>query len=172
MERRPAFPSSFETHFIDIHEVLPEEEDKGKTQKIDKADHKRINRPIKVRDTNKRPHRSLNRQVSLETGFSVHNWESKAKDDRRVLTRSGRSLGGFDSANRIGLGAPKGDFSLFKTKPTLSKQNPLLPSRKEREMVSTGLDDWVNESVPAGRYFAALRGPELDQVKVIFTFSW
>ncbi|KAL4602644.1 hypothetical protein ACB092_10G068200 [Castanea dentata] len=172
MERRPAFPSSFETHFIDIHEDLPEEEDKkGKTQKIDKADHKRLNRPIKVRDTNKRPHRSLSRQFSLETGFSVHNWESKVKDNRRVLTRSGRSFGGFDSANRIGLQAPKGEFSLFKTKPALSKQNLSLPSCKEREIVSqrndgsTGLDDSVNESVPAGRYFAALRGPELDQVK-------
>lgn len=27
-------------------------------------------------------------------------------------------------------------------------------------------DDSVNASVPAGRYFAALRGPELDEVKV------
>ncbi|XP_059443847.1 guard cell S-type anion channel SLAC1 [Corylus avellana] len=178
MERTATSPTSLETHFVDIHEVLLEEEDddddeekKGTNRRVDKADHKRLNRPIKVRDP-KRPHRGLNRQVSLETGFSVLlNRESKAKEEKRVLSRSGRSFGGFDSANRIGFEGRKGDFSIFKTKATLSKQNSLLPSRKEREVEpqrtdpSSGLDESVNQSVPAGRYFAALRGPELDQVK-------
>ena len=175
MERRPTSHSSLETHFVDINEVLREEEDeedkKETTRKIDKAD-KRLNRPIKVRDT-KRSHRSLNRQVSLETGFSVHNWESKKKDERRVLPRSGRSFGGFDSVDRVGLEGRKDGFSLFRTKSTLNKQNSLLPTwKEEREMEShrtdgsAGVDELVNNSVPAGRYIAALRGPELDQVKV------
>uniref|UniRef100_A0A2N9EJR6 Uncharacterized protein n=1 Tax=Fagus sylvatica TaxID=28930 RepID=A0A2N9EJR6_FAGSY len=174
MERRPTSHSSLETHFVDINEVLREEEDeedkKETTRKIDKAD-KRLNRPIKVRDT-KRSHRSLNRQVSLETGFSVHNWESKKKDERRVLPRSGRSFGGFDSVDRVGLEGRKDGFSLFRTKSTLNKQNSLLPTwKEEREMEShrtdgsAGVDELVNNSVPAGRYIAALRGPELDQVK-------
>lgn len=179
MERRQtSLASSRDNHLVDIHEVLAEEdeeegEEMGTTRKEDKAD-KRLGRPIKIRDA-KRPYRSLNRQVSLETGFSELNRELKAKDERTVLPRSGRSLGRFDSANRIGLESRKvGDFSFFKTKSSLSKQNSLLPSRKERETLecqrsdgSVGQDDSVNRSVPAGRYFAALRGPELDQVKVM-----
>ncbi|KAJ6714567.1 hypothetical protein OIU85_026105 [Salix viminalis] len=60
---------------------------------------------------------------------------------------------------------------MFKTKSTPSKQNSLLPSWKEREMESqrvdgdNGPDESAHDTVPAGRYFAALRGPELDQVK-------
>ncbi|XP_040990268.1 guard cell S-type anion channel SLAC1 [Juglans microcarpa x Juglans regia] len=177
MNRKPTSGAgSLGTHFLDIPEVLPEEEDdqeeeKETTQKADKAD-KRLNRITKVRET-RRPPRSLNRQVSLETGFAVLNRESKEKDERSVLPRSGRSFGGFDSANRVGLEGRKGDFSMFKTKASLSKQNSMLPSRKDqREMEphertdgSAGLDESVNRSVPAGRYFAALTGPELDQVK-------
>ncbi|XP_062146992.1 guard cell S-type anion channel SLAC1 isoform X2 [Alnus glutinosa] len=181
MERTPISPSFLKTHFVDIHEVLPEEEEdddddeeekKGTNRKVDKAD-KRLNRSIKVRDP-KRPYRGLNRQVSLETGFSVLlNRESKAKDERRGLSRSGGSFGGFDSAKRIGLEGRKADFSMFKTKTSLSRQNSLLPSRREREVLepqktdhpSAGLDESVNQSVPAGRYFAALKGPELDEVK-------
>ncbi|PON64088.1 Voltage-dependent anion channel [Trema orientale] len=173
MDKRPISPSSLQTRFVDIHEVLPEEEEGITPSMSEKPENKRVNRPIRVRDT-KRNHRSFSRQVSLETGFTVLNRESKAKDERRALPRSGRSFGGFDSANRIGIEGRKGDFSIFKTKSTLSKQNSLLPSRKDhqREMESQrtegsteGLDESVNRSVPAGRYFAALRGPELDQVK-------
>ena len=174
MDKRPISPSSFQTHFVDIHEVLPEEEEEITTSMGEKPENKRVNKPIRVRDT-KRNHRSFSRQVSLETGFSVLNRESKAKDERRSLPRSGRSFGGFDSANRIGIEGRKGDFSIFKTKATLSKQNSLLPSRKDhREMEShrtegstEGLDESVNKNVPVGRYFAALKGPELDEVKVI-----
>ncbi|KAJ7952418.1 S-type anion channel [Quillaja saponaria] len=172
MDKRPAFsPSSLQqTHFIDIHEVLPEEEEEERTTTMEDEVEKRLHRPIKVREM-KKPQRSFSRQVSLETGFSVLNRESKAKDERSTLPRSGRSFGGFDSANRIGLEGRKGDFSMFKTKSSLSKQNSLMPSRKEREMEpqkidgSGGLDESVHKSVPAGRYFAALRGPELDEVK-------
>ena len=87
--------------------------------------------------------------------------------------RSGTSLGGLNPANKIGLEGQKRDFSIFKTKSTLSKQNSLLPRKIEKELESQKIngtsgvdDDSVNASVPAGRYFAALRGPELDEVKV------
>ncbi|XP_061348264.1 guard cell S-type anion channel SLAC1 [Gastrolobium bilobum] len=168
MDKKPTTPSSLQTHFVDIHEVLPEGDEEGMIKMEDKLD-KHLNRPTKVREI-KKAHRSFSRQVSLETGFSVLNRERKAKDERKVLTRSGTSLGGFDSANRIGLEGRKGDFSMFKTRSTLTKQNSLLP-RKERELesqMSNGScvnDESVNTSVPAGRYFAALRGPELDEVK-------
>ncbi|XP_028762761.1 guard cell S-type anion channel SLAC1 [Neltuma alba] len=162
-----------QTHFVDIHEALPEEDEERiiKMEDSDNNVEKKMNRPIRVREA-KRPQKSFGRQLSLETGFSMLNKESKAKDDRKALPRSGRSFGGFDSANRIGLeGGRKGDFSIFKTKSTLSKQNSLLPSKKEKELEShrsdgsNGIDESVNRSVPAGRYFAALRGPELDEVK-------
>ncbi|CAK7335389.1 unnamed protein product [Dovyalis caffra] len=173
---RPTSPSTLGTHFIDIHEVLPEEEEEeeeegaGMTRMAENA-RKGPNRQFKVREAKRPYNRNLSRQVSLETGFSALNRETKAKDERRVLPRSGRSFGGFDSVNRVNGEARKGDFSIFKTKSTLSKQNSLLPSRKEREMESqrvdadNGLDESVHNTVPAGRYFAALRGPELDQVK-------
>ncbi|CAK9173124.1 unnamed protein product [Ilex paraguariensis] len=169
MDKRETSPSCLETHFVDIHEI-PEDEE-GTSKLTDKPE-KRFNKHNKFRDS-KRPHRSFSRQVSLETGFSVLNAESKAKDERRVLSRSGTSLGGFGSVQRMGADGRKGDFSIFRTKSTLGKQNSLLPQRKENEMEYSqkndgtgGLDDEsVNRSVPAGRYFAALRGPELDQVK-------
>ncbi|XWS61880.1 hypothetical protein CRYUN_Cryun07bG0162400 [Craigia yunnanensis] len=166
MNKGATSSNSFQTHFVDIYEVLPEEVIKMKNKVTKKGLHK----PIKLREL-KRPQKSFSRQVSLEAGFSVLDRESKAKDERKVLRRSGRSFGGFDSANRAGGEARKGDFNIFRTKSTLSKQNSLLPTRKEREMVSqrtegaAGLDESLNKSVPAGRYFAALRGPELDQVK-------
>lgn len=172
MDKKPDSPGSLQTHFVDIHEALPEEEEGDEA--VAEKPKKRIHRPLRMRDQMKRNHRSFSRQVSLETGFSVLNGESKARDERSLL-RSGRSFGGFDSANRIGIEGRKGDFSIFKTKSSLSKQNSLLPSRNDQKEMEThrnegseGLDESVNKSVPAGRYFAALRGPELDQVKVIY----
>lgn len=195
MDKQKASRDILRTHFVDIHEVLPEEEEKEeeeeeelkedrKTTKVGDNNkvNKFINKPVRIRDPPKRNQRSsFSRQVSLETGFSVLNRESKSKDDRRVLPRSGRSFGGFESANRFGGEARKGDFDIFRTKSTLSKQNSLLPTKKEKETESNqrnnnNKDDengrFDNESanrssVPVGRYFAALRGPELDQVKVI-----
>ncbi|XP_007040040.2 PREDICTED: guard cell S-type anion channel SLAC1 [Theobroma cacao] len=172
MDKGATSSKSFQTHFVDIHEVLPEEEeeDEGVSKMEDRVVKKGLHKPVKLREL-KRPQRSFSRQVSLETGFSVLDREAKAKDERKVLQRSGRSFGGFDSATRVGGEARKGDFDIFRTKSTLSKQNSLLPARKERETESqrtegaNGLDESVNNSVPAGRYFAALRGPELDQVK-------
>ncbi|XVF51609.1 hypothetical protein PTKIN_Ptkin04bG0198000 [Pterospermum kingtungense] len=167
--------NSFQTHFVDVHEALPEDDEEEEERVIkmeDKVTKKGLHKPTKLREL-KRPHSSsFSRKVSLETGFSVLHKESKAaKDDRKVLQRNGRSFGGFDSATRAGGEPRKGDFNIFRTKPTLSKQNSLLPTRKERDMESqrtqgaTGLDVSPNQSVPIGRYFAALRGPELDQVK-------
>ncbi|OWM71908.1 guard cell S-type anion channel SLAC1 [Punica granatum] len=178
MDRRSTSPSSPGNHFVDIHEVLPEEIEVGAIKRAaDKPPDKRVNRPIRFRDGRQRQQRSFSRQVSLETGFSVLNRESRGGDnERKVLSRSGLSFGGFESANRVvGEGTGKGDFSMFRTKSTLSKQNSLLPSRKERENNldshqrnnegSGGPEESVNKSVPVGRYFAALRGPELDEVK-------
>ncbi|ONI06830.1 hypothetical protein PRUPE_5G083800 [Prunus persica] len=178
MDQRPPSPSFPNSHFIDIHEVLPEE-DEEEEEEAEQGSISRENpfsRTIKINRELKRSDGSFNRQVSLETGFSVLKKESKAKFEKRVnLPRSGRSFGGFDSSSRLGMEGRKGDFSIFKTKSsTLSKQNSVLPSKKERDQMESqrttdgnggGLDESVNHSVPAGRYFAALRGPELDQVK-------
>ncbi|KAJ8511815.1 hypothetical protein OPV22_002249 [Ensete ventricosum] len=130
----------------------------------------------------RKPMPLLVRQISLESGIAVLDTgkevkrasSGKAKADNRVLSRNGKSLGGLsatggDAAHR------KGDFNIFRTKSTLgSRQNSLLPSRRENRPDlhcangapgSAGMGDRVTDSVPAGRYFAALRGPELDQVR-------
>ncbi|AES90978.1 putative voltage-dependent anion channel [Medicago truncatula] len=167
MDKKPV--NSFPTHFMDIHDEVLSEGDEEGTIKNEENEEKTLNKPTTRARETKRNHRSINRQFSLETGFSVLNRERKGKDDRKVLTRSGTSLGG---ANRFGLEGHKRDFSIFKTKSTLSKQNSLLPRKIEKELESQKIngasgvdDDSVNASVPAGRYFAALRGPELDEVK-------
>ncbi|KAF8379341.1 hypothetical protein HHK36_028775 [Tetracentron sinense] len=169
MAMKATSPSSLEANFVDIHEVFDEEEEDEEEGSSRMAD-KKLDRPIKFREMRK-PQKSFTRQVSLETGFSALHRESKAKDDRRVLSRSGQSLGSFASGNRVGGEGRKGDFSIFRTKSAISKQNSMLPVRKESEVdlqksdASGRLEESVNKSVPAGRYFAALRGPELDQVK-------
>ncbi|MED6133974.1 Guard cell S-type anion channel slac1 [Stylosanthes scabra] len=188
MDKKPIPLASHQNLFVDIHEVLPEEEEGVEERMIkadDKADNNNNNKQHLMMMSNKankessarKPHhRSFNRQVSLETGFSVLNSEKKAKEYERkaTLTRSGTSLGGANGIHA--LEGRKKDFSMFKTKSTLSKQNSLLPTRnKEKDhhhqlesQNSNGFggnQDSVNESVPAGRYFDALRGPELDQVK-------
>ncbi|KAL1568985.1 Guard cell S-type anion channel slac1 [Salvia divinorum] len=166
------------SHFVDIHEVPEEEEDeeedddKHKLNKPAKAaDHKEkrlSNKPIKLHEV-KRQNQSFGRQVSLETGFSVLNGDKTRR--KAALPRSGNSFGGFGSADRREAEARKGDFSIFRTKSSLVKQNSKLPFRKESGIdsqyndPSCGPDDFINKSVPAGRYFAALTGPELDQVK-------
>ncbi|XP_043716007.1 guard cell S-type anion channel SLAC1 [Telopea speciosissima] len=158
--------SSFpKDQFMDIHEVFPQEEEEDGTRKMANRGEKRLNRPSKVRDM-RRQQRNLSRQVSLETGFSVLNKESEeAKESRmRTLERSGRSLGGFGSASRFGCEAKKGDFSMFRTKSTLSKQKSLLPMR-DMDSQKNDFSGGLEPPVSAGRYFAALRGAELDQVK-------
>lgn len=167
-------------HFVDIHEVLHEgeedEEQEHVQPKTAPALADAVEKRLKKHNNRLRPppppsqQRSFGRQMSLETGL---NRESKGKGiERMALPRSGRSFGGFDSTIIEG---KKADFSIFRTKSTLSKQNSLLPSRKDhRDQMESqrtygsceGMDESVNKSVPVGRYFAALRGPELDQVKV------
>ncbi|KAK9103526.1 hypothetical protein Sjap_020780 [Stephania japonica] len=161
--------STMEDKFIDVQEALPRED-----KQENKFEKRHLNRPVKLSEM-RRPQGSFNRQVSLETGFSALQRESK--DDRKLLSRSGESFGGFRSANGSGavLEGRRGDFSIFRTKSALSKQNSLLPLKKETDSDLNKTDqsnlnrdhheDPVNRSVPAGRYFAALRGPELDQVK-------
>ncbi|KAJ6840176.1 putative guard cell S-type anion channel SLAC1 [Iris pallida] len=155
-------------HFVDIHrDGLPERQTFSGP----------IPKPAGHRGSDRRG-RKINRQVSLETGFAVLNMpNASGSRERKALPRSGESLGAVNySGGDVGL--RKGDFSMFRTKSTLIKQNSLMPQRKESEFdvnnhggegagggggSTTG--EGVNESVPAGRYFAALRGPELDQVK-------
>ncbi|XP_020548433.1 guard cell S-type anion channel SLAC1 [Sesamum indicum] len=170
MEMRETSRRSPATHFVDIHEVPEvedEEHEEDKPTRTAEKQEKRFNKAIKAREV-KKPNRNFSRQVSLETGFSVLNGD---KRERKALPRSGKSFGGFGSAYATGAEVRKGDFSIFKTKSTLVKQNSKLPLRKESGVdlqyndVSGGIDESVNESVPAGRYFAALRGPELDEVK-------
>lgn len=156
-------------HLVDIHE---EEENSNISTMADKTDTK-SNRPTKNREM-KRPPRKFSRQVSLETGFSVLNGEtSKDKNERKILGRSGNSFGGFGVNGTTGIEARnKGDFNMFRTKSTIARQSSKIPLRKESGIelqnnnAKGGLDDHVKKSVPAGRYFDALTGPELDQVKV------
>ncbi|KAK3434491.1 hypothetical protein EUGRSUZ_D01960 [Eucalyptus grandis] len=194
MDTRPL--NSPRAHLVDIHEVLQEEEAEQSTAgTAANAEHKpdgnkRASRAAKLRDS-RRQQRTLSRQISLETGFSVLNREKRNDPNnggggqRKVLSRSGVSFGGFDSTMKGAGGGMEGgmrkaDYSLFRTKSALSKQNSLMKSRKEREALASAVDEHmqktqgfvgnredesVNKSVPAGRYFAALRGPELDEVK-------
>ncbi|KAG5539749.1 hypothetical protein RHGRI_020084 [Rhododendron griersonianum] len=184
MDTRATSPNSLGTHFVDIHEVPEEEEEEEEEEgtqatKMAEKTEKRLTKLTKTREA-KRQQRSttLSRQVSLETGFSVLNKESKAKDDqRKMLSRNGKSFGGFGSVHSGGVEGRRGDFSIFRTKSGLLKQNTLLPAKKESGELGGQRNDGfglgfggaegesVNTSVPAGRYFAALSGPELDQVK-------
>ncbi|KAL0913191.1 hypothetical protein M5K25_016633 [Dendrobium thyrsiflorum] len=135
------------------------------------------------------PHHNFSRQVSLETGFAALNAEAnrgknaafspRGAKDRRILSRNGKSLGITTGAVAGADGVRKGDFSMFRTKSTLHKQLSMLPIRKESGLDlqnadgssagggggESGREESINQSVPAGRYFAALRGPELDEVK-------
>nr|GFA88275.1 guard cell S-type anion channel SLAC1 [Tanacetum cinerariifolium] len=114
-------------------------------------------------------------QVSLETGVSKLN---KAHNEVKVLPRSGRSFSGFGSSHGVDhANVKKGDFNMFRTKSTLSKQNSfMLPLRKDsgvNQFHKNGeegvglLDETFDKSVPAGRYFAALTGPDLELEKKI-----
>ncbi|KAL3619370.1 Guard cell S-type anion channel slac1 [Castilleja foliolosa] len=159
------------THFVDIHEVQEEEYDDEEGDKPTQIGEKRYK---KARETKRAHNKNFIRQVSLETGFSALNGESKQME-MNTLPRSGKSFGGFGSSHRIGGEEKKVDFSIFRTKSNLVRQSSKLAFRKEsgidnvqyNDNVSGGqLDEsLLNKSVPAGRYFAALRGPELDEVK-------
>lgn len=163
-------------HFVDIHEVVPEEEEEEEQQTEKPPHEKRFNRPhvMKFRDGRRNTtHRSnFSRQVSLETGVSKLN---KAHNEIKSLPRSGRSFSGFGSSHGVETNGKNGEFNMFRTKSTLGKQNSfMLPLRKESgiDQFQKNGEDGVglldeHKSVPAGRYFAALTGPELDQVKVL-----
>ncbi|KAH0921374.1 hypothetical protein HID58_021392 [Brassica napus] len=165
MEQKQSAPRS---NFADINEVVPEEDAEQEPQQQDKNKRFSSNRgPNRGRQ---RPYRGFSRQVSLETGFSVLNRESKGRGEKKSLPRSGRSFAGFETRGIINNGGDgrKGDFSIFRTKSTLSKQNSLLPSVIRERDIENSLrgedgetkDESINENVSAGRYFAALRGPD------------
>ncbi|XP_077235585.1 guard cell S-type anion channel SLAC1-like [Tasmannia lanceolata] len=149
----PTSPSSHENISLDIHQghqgPLGEEPRSDDQQRLS-------NEHMKFK-----PQQSLSQHVSLETGSPVLlNRESKGNKEDGM----GRSFSGIE-------GRRKGDFSIFRTKYAIHKQNSNLPVT-ETEVYSQRIDDLrvleesVNLSIPnPGRYFAALRGPELDQVK-------
>ncbi|CAN8312068.1 unnamed protein product [Cochlearia groenlandica] len=159
------------SNFADINEVVPEEDAEQEPQNQENSNNnKRFAFNKGLNRGRQRPYRGFSRQVSLETGFSVLNRESKGRDDKRTLPRSGRSFAGFETGGNINGGyGRKADFSMFRTKSTLSKQNSLLPSViRERDVESSLRNEdgeTKDDNVSAGRYFAALRGPELDEVK-------
>ncbi|GAB4856972.1 Guard cell S-type anion channel slac1 [Ancistrocladus abbreviatus] len=170
MDQRPPSSRPSEAQYVDIHEVFPEVDRPADGLMADQKAEKQIKRPARFQGE-KRPTvttiKSLSRQVSLETGFSILKDNNGA--ERRTLPRSGTSIGRLERDRR------KADFSIFKTRSTLNKQNSLLPLKKgendmdrdyqKNEGCLEEIGDSVNMSVPAGRYFAALRGPELDEVK-------
>ncbi|KAL6651242.1 hypothetical protein ACP70R_010167 [Stipagrostis hirtigluma subsp. patula] len=146
--------------------------------------------PLNLRGERRPPpmQRAFSRQVSLGSGVTVlgmdrggRNGGGGGRGGQRALPRSGKSLGVLSHSGNLGPAggdgaARRGDFSMFRTKSTLSKQNSLLPTRIREDDVelpthvedpSAGPppEDPLNKSVPAGRYFAALRGPELDEVR-------
>lgn len=189
---RPPSPGDLGDHFVDIHEVFQHEEppeagpgtsagDATVINENNRSIDRRMSKSIRSRVQHQQ--RGFNRQVSLATGFSVMNGESRSRRERRVLARGGISFGGFSSADpqvvedQGGGGGQKGDFRLFrtKTKPPMNKQISLMHTRKDRETESSDvldndnvptMEESVLKAVPAVRYFAALRGPELDEVKV------
>ena len=150
--------------------------------------------PLNVRGDRRPPpmQRAFSRQVSLGSGVTVLGMDRGGRNGggrgQRALPRSGTSLGVLNHSGVLGQasgdGAARrgGDFSMFRTKSTLSKQNSLLPTRiresdldlpthvEDQQSAGRTAEDPLNKSVPAGRYFAALRGPELDEVRVSSLF--
>ncbi|KAK8945037.1 Guard cell S-type anion channel SLAC1 [Platanthera zijinensis] len=125
------------------------------------------------------------RQGSLETGKAAAagggggGFSPRGSKDRRSLSRKGKSLGPATETSG-GDGVRKGDdFRMFRTKSSLHRQLSMLPTGKESGADNQngdaptggggggggGRGESINQSVPAGRYFAALRGPELNEVK-------
>lgn len=177
-------PTGGRHHFVDIHPVLHDDASGG----CGNLGKQQTSNPVKYRggsgegERNAVLHRPFSRQVSLETGVSVLSMQKEQKggggkkEGPSGLLRSGKSLGVIrDSRSGCDPTSRKGDFSIFRTKSTLNKQNSLLPSRRENDVDFQNMEgvsanrqeeDAINKSVPAGRYFAALQGPELDQVRV------
>jgi hypothetical protein len=148
--------------------------------------------PLNVRGDRRPPpmQRAFSRQVSLGSGVTVMGMDRGRNGGgrgQRSLPRSGRSLGVLNHSGPLAPASADGaarraDFRMFRTKSTLSRQNSLLPSRireSDVELLTTHVEeqpagapaeDPLNKSVPAGRYFAALQGPELDEVRVCSLF--
>lgn len=144
----PLSESSPAGHYIDIHPASWEEDTVGDSGG----------------DTTGRS--TLDSQFSLEDMFSKIMEEtnrSRRGGDRRS---TGKSFGGFSHGG--GEHWRKRSFSMFRS--------TMLPRLKEEEMDQAampegfgrlGSDGSMRQRVPnAGRYFAALKGPELDQIKV------
>lgn len=101
----------------------------------------------------------LTRQLSLGTGFSQ--WNKENGNRPKVLERSGASFGGF-SSNKNKETTKDQNYSLFGTK----SGNALLQARRMEELERQDHNiHHVHLNIPAGRYFDALKGPELDVLK-------
>ncbi|GAB2237323.1 hypothetical protein Droror1_Dr00027205 [Drosera rotundifolia] len=180
MAQKPPSSSSSDAHYVDIPKVSHGSGEGASSNMINnnpQEETKTKPKPNSVlfQETNQgrdgaTGNTSFSRQVSLETAFS--RLKTDKGSDLRTLPRSGTSFAGFER------GRQKADFSIFRTKSTISKQSSFLPMKKgDKVMIDhvdqlkrddgsdEAKDDSVNSSVPAGRYFAALSGPELDQVK-------
>lgn len=185
MDTKEASSSRDQALFVDIHRVLPEEEEEGGGVEEEgivsnKLAEKRHHRPFKLKEAKSgvpHNHKSFSRQLSLETGFSILNREPRhqaaGNEGKAVLQRNGRSFGGFSPASRVvGAEERRKEFNIFRTKSTLGRQNSMFPVKatgpvdmQKPEAATVQKDAHEKKNVPAGRYFAALRGPELDQVK-------
>nr|CAD1831201.1 unnamed protein product [Ananas comosus var. bracteatus] len=161
-------PTGGRHHFVDIHPVLHDDASGG----CGNLGKQQTSNPVKYRggsgegERNAVLHRPFSRQVSLETGVSVLSMQKEQKggggkkEGPSGLLRSGKSLGVIrDSRSSGDPTSRKGDFSIFRTKSTLNKQNSLLPSRRENDVDFQNMEgvsanrqeeDAINKSVPRG----------------------
>lgn len=119
----------------------------------------------------------------LYKSAEIHPISSEGVELAPVDVEFGRGKNGNVSLRSQRSTAARGDFSMFRTKSTLSRQASLLPLRNNHnhnqnqshninQDRNTGVesqlpqDDPVSEPVSAGRYFRALSGPELNQIRV------
>lgn len=148
----PTSPSSENSpagHYIDIHPASWEEETVGDSGG----------------DTTGRS--TLDSQFSLEDMFSKI-MEETNRSRRGGDRRTGKSFGGFSQCG--GEHWKKRSFSLFRTRSVMLaryKEEEILEAAMPETFGRLGSDGSTGQSVlNAGRYFAALKGPELDQIKV------
>ncbi|KAG6476219.1 guard cell S-type anion channel SLAC1-like [Zingiber officinale] len=167
----PSTPCSPANHrCVDIHPARSEDnDDLGSLRGWQSTDRATMPPPgggVQAAERRQKHHsRSFSRQISLESA-------RMSREGRRSLPRSGKSLGGGACVDG---GLRKGDFSMFRTKSGLGvvaaarKENEAGPNNHAGEggalHGARAEESRVSDSVPAGRYFAALRGPELDQVR-------
>ncbi|KAH9329554.1 hypothetical protein KI387_001662, partial [Taxus chinensis] len=119
----------------------------------------------KHRHTQKKPCKTkLRRHASLGTAFSMLNKDSN-KRPTSALTRSGSAS--FNDNSMIRKETENENYSLFRTHRQSSPMQMQTPRNKEsdRPRQDRISHQAANVNLPAGRYFDALKGPELDVLK-------